>query len=207
MSRPDINTDHSRCDPDECKNLQISNSTYAPSHTTRGCKCDFVGPALEQIVRCLEHGTFPVLSIKEDPSRELLVEVLPYEEGMAYTALSHVWVDGLGNPAAIKLPRCQLLRLKGLLDHLRGYPAWPDEQAVEERELFLWCDSLCCSVIDPDSLISVDEQERRKALALSKLREVYGLAAYVLVLDRTLEHYCFAEIGTLEAAMRLFTSK
>ena len=204
MQKPYIGAYHRDCTVEGCKHLQIDLMTYQTRHTTAGCKCESIGPVLEDVVRCLEGDSFPVLRIRGQSSVDVSVETLEYGEDTPYVAFSHVWADGLGNPTAITLPCCQLLRLRGLVNDLQVHQPFGKNE-TEDRELFVWCDSLCCPVEDAPN--PTDEQSRQKRLAIAQMREVYTKATYVLVLDRSLETYRFMTIGPIEAAIRVFTSR
>lgn len=212
MRRPTLDIDHSGCTREGCLKLQVDLKTYRPLHVDKSCQCSSMGPNLEQVKEYLEKGTFPVLKVVGDSMEGFSVEVLPYADDVAYVALSHVWVDGLGNPEALTLPQCQLLRLRSLVGGLRGRTfAQPVRSARgatlvekrEERDLYIWCDSLCCPI---DDRKQSQGGTNHKKLALAKLKEVYENAAYVLVLDRALQSFRYLEIGSLEAAVRILTS-
>lgn len=203
LRKPHIDSSHTGCDAVECMDLQINQAAYQPKHTAAGCECECIGPRLDQIVRCLEGESFPVLRLRGDQITNVAIETVQCGLDTPYVALSHVWADGLGNPREITLPRCQLLRLKALVSSLRGHQPYGQHQC-EDRDLLLWCDSLCCPVEDLSD--PTEEQRRQKTLALKKMRSVYAEAAYVLVLDRSLEIYNLETVGPLEAAMRIFTS-
>lgn len=58
-----------------------------------------------------ERGKLPLLEI--NGSGELFtVHIVEKDSGTTYTAISHVWADGLGNPAENSLPQCQLERIR-----------------------------------------------------------------------------------------------
>jgi hypothetical protein len=76
----------------------------------------------------LMRGRLPLLDIKG--SGELLkVNIIERDPGAAYTAISHVWADGLGNPAENSLPRCQLERIRDLAAVLNVDPATEKREA------------------------------------------------------------------------------
>ena len=211
MQKPNLGLDHSECNKEGCSHLQIDLSTYEPRHVLETCECSLIGPDPNKIAECLYSDSFPVLEITGQDLNDVTIDVLPNQDGLAYVAFSHVWADGLGNPTSMQLPRCQALRLLNLVQGVQECTyTWSGEnedeiEIKEERRLYLWCDSLCCPVADPQT--SSTEAKRCKALALTKLREVYEKAAYVLVLDRSIESYAFSKMDIYEAAIRIISSR
>nr|POE46239.1 hypothetical protein CFP56_73201 [Quercus suber] len=223
--RQPLEMDHGECSEEECKIIQIDTKTYSPRHTEDSCTCNAVGPQLNAVARCLDDATFPVLEVCGNNVDDVSLETLPYRHGVAYVALSHVWVDGLGNPAELTLPACQIIRLQTQVKSLEGQSfTWlennEERKRVESRHLYLWCDSLVCPIqLRPDGELSKEELEafnsnpdvqrskQLKGAALSHMREVYTEAAYVLVLDRALERVRALDINPVEAAVHLITSR
>ena len=192
MIKPSLGLDHTRCNADFCLQLQ-TNESYKPKHTTVHCSCENLGPVGPPLDTVIEYvtaeNTIPVLRILGRSADVLNIEVLPHTSGDAsapYVALSHLWADGLGSQDELALPRCKVLRLASIIRNLNGLIPWGRDHP-EDRELFLWCDSLLCP-IEPKQNATVD-QKRSKANALDKMRDVYTNAAYVLVLDASIECY------------------
>ena len=196
---------HNHCDANACDHLQVKQGTYRTAHCCQSLDCGLLGPNRKEILERLRVDTIPLLRIQGTCIDDINVTVVPYEPGVRYVALSHVWVDGLGNETSNQLPRCQLLRLHSLIEKLRAQIPWGGE-TVEDGELYLWIDTICCPVVDPQNTTTLQEQKRYKRLALGQMRSVYREAAFVLVLDRTLEPYAYKDIGVLEAALRLIAS-
>lgn len=190
-----VGIDHGNCTHESCGQTQIDLATYRPRHVTESCDCELLGPEIDDVMACLAENSFPLLKINSMGD----LDVQPFRPDMQYVALSHVWADGLGNPHEMTLPRCQTLKLRGLLTGIRQQTfrhGDEHEQSNDQEELYLWCDSLCCPTKQPG-----------KAVAMVKLREVYQKSTYVLVLDSTLEHFKYSEMDQLEAMMRVLTSK
>ncbi|KAI7174762.1 hypothetical protein KC316_g7218 [Hortaea werneckii] len=208
MEKPGLGLTHGNCSSMRCENLQIIKDQYRTAHV-EGCRCKAaelkdIGPDLQAIVRLLEAGTFPVLRIDGDNERNVRIEAIPYTAGTRYVALSHVWADGLGNPSAIELPPCQLLRLRELVRRTEHQSSRANDPSSSDG-LYLWCDTLCCPVVEgPDP---TEEEERPKKLSLAKMQDVYSNATHVLVLDRALLPYDYEAIGAVEAGLRIFTSR
>lgn len=171
----------------------------------------------------LVRGRLPLLDIKG--SGELLkVNIIERDPGAAYTTISHVLADGLGNPAENSLPRCQLERIRDLAAVLNVDPATEKREAdnrstpsgknsterldsllqtsvgtavsQEPDPMLFWIDPLCCPV----------RLDQAKDLALKRMAETYSKAAHVLVLDAELQFVRHQEIQPYEALLRVFSS-
>ncbi|KAI9732166.1 MAG: hypothetical protein M1834_004263 [Cirrosporium novae-zelandiae] len=95
-------------------------------------------------------------------------EIVKYQSGVQFVALSHVGADGLGNQNRNGLPICQLLKIRWDISCLLG------ENNFENR-LYFWIDTLCVPR-DPE-----DVGIRKEAI--KKMNQVYREAYAVLVLD------------------------
>lgn len=93
------------------------------------------------------------------------------QDRIVLTQSTQVWADGLGNPTANTLPRCQVERLSDLVAKLQRDvdPDWEERGGSPYR---IWLDTLCYPV-EPDG----------KRIALERITSVYRDAAHVLVLD------------------------
>lgn len=112
---------HNSCGDRFCKLCQVDTSTYVTRHATPSCQCTYLGPPAQDTIAIIEGGKIPLASIIHDKNTGALrVVVKPCTPNCHYVALSHVWSDGMGNPLTNSLPRCQILRLKRLLDELSG---------------------------------------------------------------------------------------
>ena len=196
---------HLDCTANVCEELRVKKGTYVTDHCCEGGRCDMLGPNILDIYRILKASKTPVLQIRGNDLKHVEVAAVPYETGMRYIAVSHVWGDGLGNETSNHIPRCQLFRLLVLMKTLKSQVPWGRE-TVDDSELYLWIDTLCCPVVDSRKITDLEEQRQYKRLALTGMRDVYEQAAYVLVLDKSLESFSYRRIGVVEAALRLFNS-
>ncbi|KAI4231638.1 MAG: hypothetical protein L6R40_007671 [Gallowayella cf. fulva] len=159
--------------------------------------CDSI--ASGQLTR--HSGSLPLLRIKEEADFDIIsIEVVASTDSTAYEALSHVWADGLGNPAATALPRFQISRLKALIDNLDfEYVdiAIASGRPQDTPEMLLWCDTLCCPVAP----------EEAKNMAPREMYRMYDKAAVVLVLDRSLISPRVGGMHVDEACLRIATSR
>ena len=191
---------HAYCDENSCQARRSVTSDSIPHHVNDLCKCESLGVDEEQLAQCLRRGCLPLLRIREASTHERLsIEVVGSTESTSYVALSHVWVDGLGNPKSTALPRCQVSRLKALVDNLDF--AYIDESVATERaenapEMLLWCDTLCCPVISREA----------RSLALKQMYRTYDQASVVLVLDRCLVSPRVGGMSPDEGCLRVVAS-
>ncbi len=75
--------------------------------------CEFVNVHREEITEIVQSGGIPLISMSLE--NDLDLQVVRCTPAMTYTAISHVWSDGLGNPQSNALPRYQLLRLRKMI--------------------------------------------------------------------------------------------
>ncbi|KAI9768049.1 MAG: hypothetical protein M1839_004209 [Geoglossum umbratile] len=95
-------------------------SVYPFQHTTEGeHDCEFIHVPKEEITNIIKPGGIPLISMSLKDGLDIkVVRCTPY---ITYTAISHVWSDGLGNPESNALPRCQLSRLRDVI-HQTYFP-------------------------------------------------------------------------------------
>ncbi|KAL8876663.1 MAG: hypothetical protein Q9198_005180 [Flavoplaca austrocitrina] len=99
-----------------------------PKHTQSGCVCPLLGPDMELVEGAIRNGNVPLVVLvlpqndSDDVVFRLAEEELPDEELFIgrYFAISHVWNEGLGNPNANLLPSCQIKRITGLMNNVKG---------------------------------------------------------------------------------------
>ncbi|KAG7103635.1 hypothetical protein HYQ44_017723 [Verticillium longisporum] len=96
-----------------------------------------------------------------------MLSVREAETGSAFIAISHVWADGMGNPAANTLPLCRILEIQRLVNEL------PKRNRDNQDNTPFWIDTLC---------VPRGPRDLRR-IALGQLRKPYEQAADVLVLD------------------------
>lgn len=201
-----VQSHHASCDGSKCQagdsvelgQVDSVKSGQVTRHVSESCGCELLRVDENKLADCLKEGCLPLLRLKEDTEfDEMSIEVVASTDSTSYVALSHVWADGLGNPTATALPRCQLSRLKTLIDNLdfeyldmSDYPEGPPE-------MLLWCDTLCCPV---------DSKEAHN-MALRQMYRTYDEASLVLVLDRSLISHRVGGMRVDEACVRIATSR
>ncbi|OAP61420.1 hypothetical protein AYL99_03623 [Fonsecaea erecta] len=160
---------HRDCTIQRCLGEKIDPLSYRTAHTSSGCRCPFLGPHVGKVIKILDEGDIPVFVVREYTSPRgavnLFIDAVRAKDTSGYVAISHVWADGLGNRADNQLPRCQIVRLAGLVSTLTGKEAQP-----------FWIDTFG---------VPRDLEQRKKALAV--MEPTYRLAEKVLVLDGGLQ--------------------
>ena len=190
---------HASCDANKCQAGVTLGQVTRHVHDSCGCKYLYVDE--DKLADCLKKGCLPLLRLKEEDNPDKIsIEVVASTDSTSYVALSHVWVDGLGNPTATALPRCQLLRLKKLIDNLDlDYLDKPiaSEHPEDAPEMLLWCDTLCCPVVSKEA----------HSMALRQMYRTYDKASIVLVLDRDLISPRPGGMSVHEACLRIAASR
>ncbi|KUL81940.1 hypothetical protein ZTR_10353 [Talaromyces verruculosus] len=177
MGTTELLSGHERCDVDVCLGNQIDDRTYndTPRHVEPDCECNFVHADVGEAVKFIQQGKIPIAKIVVDKQQQVRLDMRPYEDGMTYIAISHVWSHGLGNPDHNALRTCQLLQLNKLLTS-----AYHDHQLESDSEkidkTYFWIDTLC---------LPLRPIHWRKA-AIKRMRHCYKNAAAVLVIDKHL---------------------
>ena len=118
LPRQAINLDHRECLSEKCLANNVDIETYKTQHVENECECRPSGPDIGRVTELIREGSIPLVSITLSPDGSPQFEIIKAEPGVEYTAISHVWVGGLGNFASNELPECQLRRLSDLVKQL-----------------------------------------------------------------------------------------
>ncbi|PSN67162.1 hypothetical protein BS50DRAFT_588164 [Corynespora cassiicola Philippines] len=153
---------HETCTKRCCKSHNIDRETYRSLHTSAGCSCHPVGPTRDELNAALDKGGFPIMRLRDGSVDIVDSAVLP-----EYTAISHVWSDGMGNLHGNKLPWCQLERLHKMVLRISN-----------DRSSLFWLDTICVPWRN-------DEHNRRR-VAIGRMRRTYEQAKSVLVVSADL---------------------
>ncbi|KAK5293345.1 hypothetical protein LTR99_009791 [Exophiala xenobiotica] len=193
-------------------NVDLSVRTAYPfRHDCLG-GCSFVPDRRDTVMKILENGKLPLVYIDSD-AEELDFIIKESTASESYTAISHVWSDGLGNPSGNTLPTCQLRRLRNIIlaaskNETALYQAIRSmlsprgsclnkmgiqsllklSRTKQSRRISFWMDTMCIPTIrthDPPDVRQKVKALKRKAIKLITL--IYAGAAQVVVLDRELE--------------------
>lgn len=153
---------HRDCSVDQCVQYNIEKSEYTMKHRTDGCQCGRVFPPLNAVKNALLNWTIPIINgialLNEVDDNEVVLSHSP-ETRIRYSAISHVWSDGLGSTTEEGMLRCQVQYLVRLAMEIGKTP-------------MLWIDSLC-----------IPEDRAPRKLAISMMAETYRDAHRTIVLD------------------------
>ena len=205
LDKTESEQSHQGCGLQQCTAYQNDLSSYQTQHISRECNCEELSIDSEAVYNILKTSALPLIRVKSDQTlRELSVDIVASQLTSRYVALSHVWADGLGNPHANALPRCQLSNIGRLIQDLNMTACSRDaeDRSVDEKdvaeneELLLWCDTLCCPV----------QPTEAKHLALEYMYRTYRDATHVLVLDASFRQYSAESLDIDEVSMRILTS-
>ena len=212
IDKTDTEQNHQGCDTQQCMVYQNDLSAYQAQHVSKECDCKEILIDPTTLYNILRTKALPLIRVRRGQSLgDLSVDIVASQPKCRYVALSHVWADGLGNPYANALPRCQLsyigriikdldiaARSRDIRDHnVKGKgDETQEEEGEQDEELLLWCDTLCCPV----------QMDEAKSLALEHMYQTYRNATHVLVLDASLSRDNVENLDIDEVSMRVFTS-
>ena len=195
------NSLHAECTVGEIGGCRLGQMglDFKPCHVESDCTCDSVSPPMSKVIEMLQGGYIPILSIKrnteEIPNLKIYVDGIRLDDpdfngslvGCPFLAFSHMWSDGLGNPHDNALPKCQLERLEGIIQTLKGTGTWAETlttyhgtTAKELGTISFWLDTLCIPV-NP-------EYQHLRDFSIQKMHEIYAKAAGVIALDPDIQH-------------------
>jgi hypothetical protein len=103
--------DHSRCDEAEYCAAYNINQEFKGVHVSTDCRCMHIQAPEEDMLAILRNGGFPILRCTTDRAGNITLKYHRATLKTSYTAISHLWADGLANHEGNSLPRCQLTRL------------------------------------------------------------------------------------------------
>jgi Heterokaryon incompatibility protein (HET) len=171
--------DHSSCSKDgfECKANNVDQDTYQTAHrpdcmdlehiSKSNCPFEYVDhDRLCTEIESVE--THPVIVVSNESDLTFRLDLQRSNPHQPFVAISHVWMDGMGNNNGNALARCQLWLLQRLVNSLYGI--------AQTEPIPFWIDTLC---------VPREPQESRKK-AITKMAAVYQDADKVLVLDANL---------------------
>ena len=119
----------------KCNLRQLNDATYVTKHASF-CSgtCDVVAVDPDDLAAILiDQDKIPLIGLSQMSwsviPKTQNIEVQPWDGSKPFVAISHVWADGLGNPNANALPRCQMQSLDNMIRSLTGridIPFWLD---------------------------------------------------------------------------------
>lgn len=140
-----------------------------------------------RVAAAVRKHAIPLLTVAE-AGDSVEVFVSEYVPGIAYTAISHVWSDGMGNPYENTLPSCVFRELNYFVQNARHAP--------EGTTTAFWIDTIC---------VPRQPNELRWA-AIEPMKDVYQQAECVLVVCRELAWLPLPRLPE-EILVRIFRSK
>lgn len=203
--------DHSHCSEESrCIAHNIDNKTFQGRHIGKCSGCSQVKAPIKEMMSILEDGDIPLLSCHRKASTpgEISLSYIKLSSSTRYTAISHLWSDGLGTPSLNSLPKCQLqclvdrvqaaesCRLKKGWFKRRVAKVQPSLSATSPT--LLWLDVYC--VPAPSSSTDIQRNRRLKAAAISRMVPTYALAQQTLILDYELQRFTPISTDSLQAA-------
>ena len=170
----------------ECKANNVDRDTYETAHApdckdvehvaNSNCPFEYVGH--DSLCTEVESvGTHPVVVVLNESDPTFRLDLRRSNSHQPYVAISHVWMDGMGNNDGNALPRCQLWRLQRLVNSLYG--------TAQTEPIPFWIDTLCVPRKPKKSKEFEKSKEFRKK-AINKMKDTYKDADKILVLDANL---------------------
>ena len=193
LQMPSNPRDHERCSKRGCKRSsvayeQLEKDGLLHRADCKGCSERGVeGDEVTRMITLLKEGTFPLIRFSWRSDEHFSLEIVPFTGRQRYVAISHVWADGLGNPFANTLRKCQLTHvLKLIWNFVKSRSSFKKT----ERTFYYWLDTLCCPVSDKEA----------RAKAITLMHETYSKAYYVLILDADLKRKTMTSTSDMELA-------
>ena len=185
-----------------CLAYNVDLGTLQPVHFRADCHCQPLKPDMAQVYRILERKEIPIAQVTRESPDDIRLDIEPADPQTQYTAISHVWADGLANAKYNGLFRCQLERLFDCISDMRIDWQFTNRynegsikkkairrSAISERlmrrfpvkRIALWVDAICVPVLDPRDLT---KSKLMKCRAIEMMTPTYAGTSRVLVLDR-----------------------
>lgn len=137
IRRKPSDQNHQDCEGEEnCVAHNTNPKTYQCRHVKQGCSCQHISISSEDIKAVIKDGGIPLISFTKTRSGCMQHKVFRAKSSTKYTAVSHLWSDGLGNPNQNTLPECQI---NNLVDQVRE--AYQKRREIKNRKgpnLFKW---------------------------------------------------------------------
>lgn len=125
MKSPRTSLSHRNCTASSCDYTVVNEHDYKTRHDTEYCEpgCALVGPPPAAVDSALKGDLIPLITLSHvdgdhGTRNELSMHAEPQSRDAEFTAISHVWSDGHGNPHGNLLPSCFLKRLMLTLGRL-----------------------------------------------------------------------------------------
>lgn len=179
---------HATCLEKGCTAFNTSDSSYRRQHVLN-CSpsrhCVSRGIDTDKLIGLVQAGKIPLVHSTFDGST-LHIDIISRGLDQDFTAISHVWAGGLGNPEANEMYECQLLSL-----HMaaRSGPS-------PTSEAYYWIDTLCVPT----------QNKLARKIAIDDMARIYASAKSVRVLDMILQNINVNVLDPYQAATIIATS-
>lgn len=192
---------------ERCVAYNVDLDSFRVAHVKTDCRCEPFKPDMAQIYHILEQGQIPIAHLTRTSPDHIAMEIAPARPRVQYTAISHVWADGLASAEYNGLLGCQLDRLFECLWRMRMEWRVTNRsdnsikkeasrrsriskrltQRFSDRRIAIWIDAISVPVLDYSDLARSDLMKRR---AIELMTPTYAGASHVLVLDRRIGEIC-----------------
>ena len=203
--------EHGSCSVKSCIAHNLDKREYTTRHVRDDCQCSMTTPNVDKIVAVIQDGNVPIMAMRTLLSGEIALEVTQTRFRLAYTAISHVWSGGLGNPSSNSLPQCQLKMIREDLmvarQSRRKVPHRNDtgfhilrqngSRKQDSPQEFFWMDTLC---------IPVNHGKDLRLKAISQMYFIYARADNVLVFDPELQQIDHDRVSKLNLRLQVLAS-
>lgn len=165
LGGPKVKLSHRKCTDKLC----IHTLNITARHFLQGCVCSMLKPEIEEVVSVIRRNQTPTLRYRKGGDYGAL-EIEAANNSTAYTAISHVWSDGLGNTKGNQMNQCQLARVQKAVDRL-----YQEDLADNVDCRWWWLDTLCVP--------KGETYKKEESDTISRMKEIYTRADKVLVID------------------------
>jgi hypothetical protein len=101
-----VNYRHKSCDLSHCEGDDARMDNYVTQHTTPGRKCAFKGFDVTEIASIIKRNSIPLVRLLKNDTSVISIDIVEYNLGQPFVAISYVWSRDLGNPVDNSLPEC-----------------------------------------------------------------------------------------------------
>jgi hypothetical protein len=245
-----------------CNNIDTKTYQPQHSSSCESLQCQFTGVNANHLSEMINEGKVPLIKLSRRPAptdisledrlldrapQNLHLEnatwvsdgyiydfdIVTFDLGIRFVAISHVWSGGLGNFTANTVPRCQLEYLYQEVDECRqrnfdesrmrgGHRSWeyvaddPLGELISLLKLSSIRNFLQAAKDEPvyiwlDAICipfdnGTSERRKTKQIAIDTMRFVYGSAAHVLVIDPVVRESSFDQETEYNIAVKIATS-
>jgi hypothetical protein len=137
---------------------------------------------MESVRAVLKDGRIPIVVLTYDENGTRSMTISSACPLLQYTAISHVWSDGMADPRQNGLLECQLTKLEADLRSIQDDNSEPPEGG--KYTLHFWIDVFCVPCAGTSSM---QESIKLKSKAIQLMAPTYGTASQVLIIDKRTE--------------------